>query len=134
MQRAITNHQAMNLASDPTILRLARRLEMLHQESGTSGFFEIGAEISELESEIMANQATSLSDAAVQVMLASAYIERLREDLVDDTEATLVSLERLMRSVLSAFLRETGLDLAELGGNRYLPGNPDALEDTQFRN
>ena len=67
-------------------------------------------------------------------MLASAYIERLREDLVDDSEATLAELQDLMRSVLSAFLRETGLDLGEFGGDRYLPGRGEEPADTQFCN
>ncbi len=134
MHRETTSHEAVNLPSNPLILRLARRLEALHQESGAIDFFDFGSEISALESEIIANQATSLSEAAVQVMLASAYMERLREDLVDDSEAMLLDLERLMRSVLLAFVRETGLDLSEFGANRYLPGNADRQEDTRFCN
>ena len=110
------------LASSPPILRMARRLEMLQRDCGVVDIYDLGGEISELEFAIAANPATSLSEAAVQVMLASAFIERLREDLVDDTEAMLMRLQGLMSSVLSAFVRETGLDLSEYGADRYLPG------------
>ena len=134
MHSEATSHQAIKVPSDPPILSMARRLEALHGESGTLDVFDFGTEIAALEAEIMANPATSLNEAAVQVMLASAYVERLREDLVDDTEAALRDLQRLMRSVLSAFIRETGLDLAEFGANRYLPGNSEAQKDTRFCN
>lgn len=134
MHSEATSHQTIKVPSDPSILSMARRLEALHGESGTLDVFDFGAEIAALEAEIMANPATSLNEAAVQVMLASAYVERLREDLVDDTEAALRDLQRLMRSVLCAFIRETGLDLAEFGANRYLPVGSDNQEDTRFRN
>ena len=134
MHSEMTSLETRDVPSTPPILALARRLEALHRESGTIDFFDFGTEIAALESEIMASPATSLSEAAVQVMLASAYMERLREDLIDDTEAMLRDLERLMRSVLSAFVRETGLDLAEFGANRYLPGGPDSQEEARFRN
>ena len=134
MHSETTSHQAVKVPSDPSILSLARRLESLHRESGTIDSYEFRTEITALEAEIMANPATSLSEAAIQVMLASAVIERLREDLVDDTEATLRDLERLMRSVLLTFVRETGLDLAEFGAKRYLPAKDDAQEGARFCN
>lgn len=134
MRSQTTSHEAVKMPTNPPILSLARRLEALHRESGTLDFFDFGTEIAALEAEIMANPATSLSEAAVQVMLASAYMERLREDLVDDPDAMLGDLERLMRSVLSTFIRETGLDLAEFGGSRYLPGRSDCQKDTHFHN
>ena len=134
MHSEMMSQETRDVPSTPPILALARRLEALHRESGAIDFFDFGTEIEALESEIMASPATSLSEAAVQVMLASAYMERLREDLVDDSEETLVELERLMRSILRAFVRETGLDLAEFGANRYLPENAKAREDTAFCN
>ena len=58
-------------------------------------------------------------------MLASAYLERVREELVDDTEQILVQMERLIRSALSALVRESGVNLAEFAGERYAPEYTD---------
>lgn len=106
---------------NPPILSLARRLERLHQDEETLGVYSLESEISTLEDEITANPATNLQEAAVQVMLTAAFIERVREELVDDPDELLKKMERLVRSALSAVVRETGVDLAEFGGDRYAP-------------
>lgn len=110
---------------NPPILSLARRLETLYQQAESFDFLSWGSEISALEDEISANPATSLPEAAVQVMLASAYLERVREELVDDTDQVLLKMERLIRSALTAVVRETGVDLAEFAGDRYAPEYTD---------
>lgn len=106
---------------NPPILSLARRLERLHKNEEALDSYSLEGEISALEDEITSNPATSLQEAAVQVMLAAAFIERAREDLVDDSDELLNKMERLVRSALSAVVRETGVDLAEFGGDRYAP-------------
>ena len=45
--------------------------------------------------------------------------------LVDDTDQILLKMERLIRSALSAMVRETGVDLAEFAGDRYAPDYTD---------
>ena len=75
-----------------------------------------------------------LAEAAVQVMLASAYIERVREDLVEDTEVILQKMERLVRSALAAVVRETGVNLAEYGGDRYAPSYTDPFRKSPVCN
>ena len=110
---------------NPPILSFARRLETLYQQADSFDFLSWGSEISALEDEISANPATSLPEAAVQIMLASAYLERVREELVDDTDQILLKMERLIRSALSAMVRETGVDLAEFAGDRYAPDYTD---------
>ena len=68
------------------------------------------------------------------MMLASAYVERAREDLVDDMDAMLAKLDRPMSSALAAFVRETGIDLSEYGGERYLPQKADRFGSDLLRN
>ena len=109
----------------PPIESLARRLECIFQESEDRDMSSFGAEILALEREIAENPATSLAEAAIQVMLAAAYVERVREDLVDDTEEALNKMERLIRSALSAVVREAGVDLDQYGGRRYAPSYTD---------
>jgi AICAR transformylase/IMP cyclohydrolase PurH len=119
---------------NPPILSLARRLEALYQQAEQFDFSSWGAEISALEDEISANPATSLAEAAIQVMLASAYIERVREDLVDDTDVILQKMERLVRSALSAVVRETGVNLTEFAGERYAPSYTDPFRESPVCN
>ena len=84
MQQNTRNYATHLETHTPPILNVARRLEVLYQQTALIDRREWCAEISELEDEITASPATSLSEAAVQMMLASAYVERAREDLVDD--------------------------------------------------
>jgi len=119
---------------NPPILSLAKRLEVLYQQAEQFDFSSWGSEIAALEDEIAANPATSLPEAAVQVMLVSAYIERVREDLVDDTDLILQKMERLVRSALSAVVRETGVNLAEYGGERYTPSYTDPFRRSPVYN
>lgn len=118
----------------PPILSLAYRLEKLYQESESFDSIGCGPDILAIEDEIAENPATSLQEAAVQVMLASAYVERVREDLVEDTDETLRKIERLVRSALSALVCEAGLDLAEYGGERYVPAYTDPFRSRMIRN
>ncbi len=127
MQQNTWSHATNLETHTPPILNVARRLEALYQQTALIDQRDWCAEISELEDEITASPATSLNEAAVQMMLASAYIERAREDLVDDMDAMLAKLDRLMQSALAAFVRETGVDLSEYGGERYLPQKADRL-------
>ncbi len=124
LQRSMRQDAERRVHSSP-ILGLARRLELLHRESEGMDDLDPVSEVAALEEEIARNPATDLTDAAVQVMLASAHIERLREGLVADTEEALHRMERLLRSALSAVVRETGMDLAEFGGERYTPSYTD---------
>jgi hypothetical protein len=117
--------ETTEITHNPPILSLARRLESLYQKAESFDFLSWGSEISALEDEISASPATSLAEAAVQVMLASAYIERVREDLVEDTDQVLEKMERLVRSALSAVVRESGVNLAEVAGERYTPEYTD---------
>ena len=107
------------------ILNLARRLEQAYQEDESAGALIDRGEILELEDEITKNPALSLPEAAIQVMLAAALIERAREDLIADTDEMLNKMERLVRSALSAVVRESGVDLSEYAGERYAPSHTD---------
>lgn len=107
------------------ILNLARRLEQAYQQDETTGTLIDRGEILELEDEITKNPALSLPEAAIQVMLAAALIERAREDLIADTDDMLNKMERLVRSALSAVVRESGVDLSEYAGERYAPSHTD---------
>jgi hypothetical protein len=117
--------ETTEITHNPPILSLARRLESMYQQAESFDFLSWGSEISALEDEISASPATSLAEAAVQIMLASAYIERVREDLVEDTDQVLEKMERLVRSALSALVRESGVNLAEFAGERYTPEYTD---------
>ena len=134
MQQNTRNYATHLEAHTPPILNVARRLEVLYQQTALIDQRKWCAEISDLEDEITASPATSLSEAAVQMMLASAYVERAREDLVDDMDAMLAKLDRLMQSALAAFVRETGIDLSEYGGDRYLPRKSDRFGSDLFCN
>lgn len=118
----------------PPILSLAYSLERLYQESENTNRMGCGPDILAIEDEIADNPATSLPEAAVQVMLASAYVERVREDLVDDTDEALEKIERLVRSALSALVCEAGLDLSEYGGERYVPAYTDPFRNKMIYN
>lgn len=120
LDEAKSNRRIEDIHSPP-IMTLARRLEILYRQAERSDNLSWGAEISALEDEITENPATSIPEAAIQIMLASAFIERVREDLVEDTDSILQKMERLVRSALSAVVRESGVDLTEFGGNRYAP-------------
>ncbi|MDJ0609043.1 MAG: hypothetical protein QNJ67_08690 [Kiloniellales bacterium] len=106
---------------------MARRLEGIYRELEGRDVATLGPEILALEQEIADSPATGLQEAAIQVMLAAAYVERLREDLVDDTEDALDKMQRLMCSALSAIVRESGVDLDDVGGQRYAPEYQDSL-------
>ena len=115
---------------NPPILSLASRLERLYQKEQALDVNSLQTEIAALEDEIAANPATSLQEAAVQVMLAAAFIERIREDLVGDPDELLMKMGRLVRSALSAVVRETGVNLAEFGGDRYAPVYTDPFRQS----
>jgi hypothetical protein len=125
MLRNANRLDATKIIYNQPILALARRLESLYQEAESFDCLGWESEISALEDEIGANPATSLAEAAVQVMLVAAYIERVREDLVEDADQVLDRMERLVRSVLSAVVRESGVNLAEFAGERYAPEYTD---------
>lgn len=114
----------------PPILSLASRLERLYQKEQALDINSLQTEIAALEDEIAANPATSLQEAAVQVMLAAAFIERIREDLVGDPDEVLIKMGCLVRSALSAVVRETGVNLAEFGGDRYTPVYTDPFRQS----
>ena len=119
--------RARSLVHSPPIVSLARRLEGIYRELEGRDVATLGPEILALEQEIADSPATGLQEAAIQVMLAAAYVERVREDLVDDTEDALDKMQRLMCSALSAIVREAGVDLDDVGGQRYAPEYQDTL-------
>lgn len=107
------------------ISALARRLERLLKRDQFTIDDRDGSEINALERAISELPAADLTEVAIQLMLASAYIERREEDLVEDPEEYLRGLNRLIRSALAALLRETGIDLSDFGGQRYVPAHTD---------
>ena len=72
--------------------------------------------------------------AYMRALLRDGLAPALREDLVDDMDAMLAKLDRLMQSALGAFVRETGIDLSEYGGERYLPRKSDRFGSDLFCN
>ena len=125
MQNQAASQQTTFETHTPPILSVARRLEQLYQETDNADSRLWAGLASALEREIAANPASNLSEAAVQMMLASAYIEHLREDLVEDVDAKLDEMSRLLRSALNALVRDAGVDLSEYAGERYAPRHTD---------
>ncbi len=80
------------------------------------------------ENMIAATKATTLAEAAVQVMLAIGDVDRvLRSDLAGEGKADARGrLMHLLYSVQDLLARDTGIDLAEFGAETYAPerGNP----------
>ena len=68
------------------------------------------------------------------MMLASAYIEHLREDLVEDVDVKLDKMSCLLRSALNVLLRDTGVDLSEYAGERYAPSHTDPFRNQPLSN
>ncbi len=113
-------------ATERPILVLAAQLDAEQrlfdgagQGTGTEG--SIPKRIAALEACIAALEAQDLSEAAVQLMLAGALVERRREGLIEDDARLLAQLEALTRSALSALCRISGFDLKPYGGDPYLP-------------
>ena len=107
---------------DATIPELARELNALYQQWDrltTFESFDVDARISGIEQEIAARPARGLTDAAVQLMIATAYLESI-ERLEGCERTTLDRATRLVRSALGAVATGEGLDLDDIGGAYYL--------------
>ncbi len=108
--------------SESTLLRQARRLEALYRESNRGDHcIDLYNEILVVEDHIAMTPASDLSEAAVQLMLVSAFAECLRTSDGDDPVGLLDKMERLARSALSIVVLHAGIDLADYGGERYTP-------------
>lgn len=107
---------------ETTIPELAGELKALYRQWDrltTFESFDVDARISGIEQEIAARPARGLTDAAVQLMIAAAYLESI-EGLQGCEQATLDKAMRLIRSALGAVAAEEGLALADIGGAYYL--------------
>ena len=136
-----------------SLVHLARRLEELKQQSdqldrteyqlavnaenGLTGSAEetLVARMREenesaadaIEAAIATQQARTLRDAVVQLMLASGYVDAIRHFYREaalsgrdgDVESLLARTEKLVNSALIVMARHSRLDLAPLGGDRY---------------
>lgn len=134
MKTEVASQQATLESYNPPILSVARRLEHLHQEMENNDHQLWLSLVAALEEDIAANPASSLGEAAVQMMLASAYVEHLREDLVDDVDGMLDRMSHLLRSALSALVRDAGVDLSEYAGERYAPSHTDPFRHRALSN
>ena len=109
--------------SDATIPELARELNALYRQWDHLTSFEscdVDARISGIEREIAARPAHGLTDAAVQLMIAAAYLESLEAEPENRTSRTLRQVRTLTRSALAAIAAAEGLDLSALGAANYL--------------
>ena len=112
--------------AETTIPDLARELKALYRQWDCLTSFEsfdVDARISGIEQEIAARPARGLTDAAVQLMIAAAYLESI-EALEGCEQVTLEKAMQLIRSALGAVAAEEGLALEDIGGAYYL-ANPD---------
>ena len=134
MQNEVASQQTTFDTHNPPILSVARRLEQLYQEMDNADHRLWSGLVSALEQEIAATPASSLREAAIQMMLASAYIEHLREDLVDDVDGLLDRMSCLLRSALNALVRDAGVDLSEYAGERYAPSHTDPFQHRPLSN
>ncbi len=105
-----------------TIAELARELNVLYghwDRLTTFESFDVDARISGIEQEIASLPARGLTDAAVQLMIAAAYLESI-ERLEGCERATQDKALRLVRSALGAVATDAELALADLGATYYL--------------
>lgn len=116
------------------LLRNARRLEELYREMNKVDDLDLYSEAVDIENSIAETPAGSVEEAAVQLMLVAGFLECLRTDEGIDPENLLENMERLTRSALSAVLRDTGIDLAEYGGERYVPKRTDPFLEARRPN
>ena len=105
-----------------TIPELAQELNALYRQWDrltTFESFDVDARISGIEQEIAARPARGLTDAAVQLMIAAAYLESI-EGVQGCEQVCLDKAMRLIRSALGAVAAEEGLALEDVGGAYYL--------------
>lgn len=107
---------------ETTIPELARELNALYRQWDrltTFESFDVDARISGIEQEIADRPARGLTDAAVQLMIAAAYLESI-EGVQGCEQVCLDKALRLIRSALGAVAAEEGLALEDVGGAYYL--------------
>lgn len=107
-----------------TIPELARELNALYRQWDrltTFESFDVDARINGIEQEIADRPARGLTDAAVQLMIAAAYLESI-EGLEGCERATQDKAMRLVHSALGAVAFGEGLALEDVGGTYYLAG------------
>ena len=139
--------------NDLSLVHLARRLEELKQQSdqfdrtefrlavnAENGLAESAQEslvarmreetenaADAIETAIATQSARTLRDAAVQILLACAYVDAIqnlyKEAVISgregDIDALLGKTEKLINSALAVVARRGKLDLLALGGDRY---------------
>ena len=110
-----------------SILDKARELDTLYRRWDSLTALDadgLDARITRIEQEIADTPAQSPAEAAVQLMIATAYLEYLDSDPRIADEPPLSQARALIASALAAIVGAEGLDLDALGGAHYLP--PDA--------
>lgn len=78
--------------------------------------------IEALESRITTLQATTLSGAHAQLLIAAGYIENFQPG--DNVEELLPKLHRLLYSALLVLEHESGIDPESVAADSYIPDNP----------
>lgn len=125
VQRCGQNYAAVAQQDESPILTCARCLSELHNRFGENEVPDFQEAVAHIEKEIARQQAGSLAEAAIQLMLSVVYLERMREDVVVDVVETTLSLQGLLSSVLERIAEEAGIDLGEFGGDWYI--SPETL-------
>lgn len=115
------------------ILSHARNLDRIIRESANLNAVDTHAAITDIETLISETPANSLSEAAIQLMLASAFVECLRADDGLDMPGLLEKAERLIRSAFKVVAQEAPIDMAEFSAEFYTPARTDPfLKDRRF--
>ena len=112
---------AKKCCSDMSIFAYGIWLNELHQDANLDDTSEQSLEIDHIEARLAATKASSSGEAAIQLMLAHDYVERVREGLVLDSSEALDRVRLILLSAMSVAVSESGIRLGDFGGTAYAP-------------
>lgn len=112
-------------ARDPRsiVLESARLLGDLHKELEQTLDDKLAVAALGIEKEILQRPATTVEEAAVQLMLIVSLVERLAVQMRPDQSVHMQLISNTLRSILALISSITVIDLGKFGGRWYLTGD-----------
>ena len=116
------------------IVCLAQNLRQLHLTLGDRIPESEASAIAALEAELSRENAESLADSAVQLMLAASTLQLIMEDLASDRASDISRVNRLVLSALRLLEKETPMELVDYGIDFFIGKGlrmeaPEAIEN-----
>jgi CheY-like chemotaxis protein len=105
------------------VLESARLLGDLHKELEQTLDDKLAVAALGIEKEILQRPATSVEEAAVQLMLIVSLVDRLAAQMRPDQSVHMALISSSLRSILTLISSITVIDLGKFGSRWYLPAD-----------